>query len=54
MRIGNDWDEILAEEFTKEYYAKLMDFVTEEYENHRVYPPREDVFNALRDRKSVV
>ena len=48
MRIGNDWDEILAEEFTKEYYAKLMDFVTEEYENHRVYPPREDVFNALR------
>lgn len=48
MHIGNDWDLVLAEEYTKEYYADLMDFVAEEYENHRVYPPREDVFNALR------
>lgn len=48
MHIGNDWDLVLAEEYTKEYYAGLMDFVAEEYENHRVYPPREDVFNALR------
>ena len=48
MHIGNDWDRVLAEEYTKEYYAGLMDFVAEEYENHRVYPPREDVFNALR------
>lgn len=48
MHIGNDWDLVLAEEYTKEYYAGLMDFVAKEYENHRVYPPREDVFNALR------
>lgn len=48
MHIGNDWDLVLAEEYTKEYYAELVDFVAEEYENHRVYPPREDVFNALR------
>lgn len=48
MHIGNDWDRVLAKEYTKVYYTDLMDFVAEEYENHRVYPPKEDVFNALR------
>ncbi len=47
MKIGNDWDEILAEEFTKEYYIKLQEFIEEEYKNARVYPPKSDIFNAL-------
>lgn len=47
MQIGNDWDDILSGEFTKEYYIKLREFVRSEYENHRVYPPEADIFNAL-------
>ena len=46
--IGNDWDALLAEEFEKEYYRKLEAFLTEEYANYTVYPPREDIFNAQR------
>ncbi len=46
--IGNDWDSILAAEFEKEYYGKLLAFLAEEYETHRIYPPQPDVFNALR------
>ena len=46
--IGNDWDSILATEFEKEYYGKLLAFLAEEYETHRIYPPQPDVFNALR------
>lgn len=46
--IGNDWDGMLAAEFEKEYYAKLLAFLAEEYETHRIYPPQPDVFNALR------
>lgn len=46
--IGNDWDGMLAEEFEKEYYGKLLAFLAEEYETHRIYPPQPDVFNALR------
>lgn len=47
-RIGNDWDGMLAAEFEKEYYGKLLAFLAEEYETHRIYPPQPDVFNALR------
>ena len=47
-RIGNDWDALLAEEFEKPYYRKLQEFLEEEYQNYHVYPPREDIFNALR------
>lgn len=46
--IGNDWDALLAEEFEKDYYRKLEAFLTEEYANYTVYPPRGDIFNALR------
>ena len=46
--IGNDWDALLAEEFEKDYYRKLEAFLTEEYANYKVYPPREDIFNAQR------
>lgn len=48
IKIGNDWDDVLKEEFEKEYFLKLTDFLKEEYENHSIYPPQEDVFNALR------
>ena len=47
MQIGNDWDDILSGEFTKEYYIKLREFVAGEYENYRIYPPEADIFNAL-------
>ena len=46
--IGNDWDGMLAAEFEKEYYGKLLAFLAEEYKTHRIYPPQPDVFNALR------
>lgn len=48
VNIGNDWDELLKEEFNKEYYLKLRDFLIDEYRNETVYPKKEDIFNALR------
>ena len=48
IQIGNDWDNVLKEEFGKEYFLKLQDFLEEEYEHQTVYPPREDIFNALK------
>lgn len=48
MKISNkSWQEKLSDEFTKEYYLKLMDFLDEEYNNQEIYPAKEDVFNAL-------
>lgn len=45
---GNDWDQLLAPEFEKEYFKKLQTFLTQERANHTVFPPENDVFNALR------
>ena len=45
---GNDWDELLAEEFEKDYYKELAAFLQEEYREHTIYPERQDVFNALK------
>jgi uracil-DNA glycosylase len=47
-KIENQWGDLLAEEFEKEYFKRLMDFVDEEYENRTVYPRRDDIFNALK------
>ena len=48
VTIGNDWDLLLSEEFSKEYYTKLRDFLKEEYSSRRIYPSMYDIFNALK------
>ncbi len=46
--IGNDWDELLADEWEKPYYQKLRTFLINEYRQGPVYPPQQDIYNALR------
>lgn len=50
VHFGNDWDCILKDEFTKEYYLKLREFLKSEYfgKPYPVYPDMKDIFNALR------
>ena len=48
VRIGNDWDELLKNEWEQPYYKALRSFLIEEYRNGAVYPAAEDIFNALR------
>lgn len=48
VHIGNDWDIILADEWQKAYYQQLRAFLKSEYSAHTVYPPMNDIFNALR------
>ncbi len=59
VNIGNDWDEILKDEFQKDYYLKLREFLKTEYRCHTVYPDMYDIFNALKytsfkDTKAVI
>lgn len=48
VNIGNDWDELLAEEFEKDYYLKLREFLKEEYATQSIHPDMFDLFNALK------
>lgn len=48
VNIGNEWDELLKDEFCKEYYLNLRRFLKKEYLTYRVYPDMYDIFNALK------
>lgn len=57
--IGNDWDELLQEEYKKDYFQNMIRFLDMEYRREDVFPPRADVFNALsytsyKDTKVVI
>ena len=45
--LTNDWAKALDGEFKKPYYRELYNFVREEYSKTTIYPPAEDIFNAL-------
>lgn len=46
--IGNDWDDILKDEWQKPYYRQLREFLKKEYSSRRIYPDMHDIFNALK------
>ena len=48
VKFGNSWDPLLQEEFTKEYYLKLREFLKVEYKSRIIYPNMYDIFNALK------
>lgn len=57
--ITNDWADKLKDEYKKDYYKKLFEFVGAEYGSHTIYPPGDDIFNAfhltpLKDVKVVI
>ncbi len=45
--LENDWAPLLEEEFEKEYYEELRQFLKKEYTEHTVYPDMYDIYNAL-------
>ena len=48
IALGNDWDALLEHEWQKEYYLTLREFLKSEYRTRRIYPPMNDIYNALR------
>ncbi|RDI41965.1 uracil-DNA glycosylase [Falsibacillus pallidus] len=47
-RLNNDWDSLLSQEFEKDYFRRLEQFLGEEYETQNIFPAKKDVFNALK------
>lgn len=45
--LENDWAPLLEQEFEKEYYEELRQFLKKEYTEHTVYPDMYDIYNAL-------
>ena len=47
--MNNDWDNVLAEEYNKEYFLKIKEKVRDEYKHKTIFPPANRVFYALRN-----
>jgi uracil-DNA glycosylase len=47
VKIEESWKQRLKDEFQKEYFLKLTDFVKNEYSINTIYPPGGLIFNAF-------
>ena len=47
VQIEASWKDALKEEFEKDYFIKLTEFVRNEYRQHTCYPPGDEIFNAF-------
>ncbi|MBE5749492.1 MAG: uracil-DNA glycosylase [Clostridiales bacterium] len=48
IKITEEWDEILKEEFNSKEYLALREFLKTEYSSHVVYPSMYDIFNSMK------
>lgn len=48
VNLGNSWDNLLTEEFSKDYYLNLRKKLAQEYRTRTIYPAMENIFNALK------
>ncbi len=56
---ANDWQELLAPEFAKDYYHSLRSFLVQEYRTQTIYPDMHEIFSTLqctayKDVKAVI
>jgi len=47
VKIAESWKNFLSEEFEKEYFSNLVNFIKEEYKTQTIFPPAKDVFSAF-------
>ena len=48
IMIGNKWDEILGEEFKKDYFKELVRFLNEAHKTKIIFPEEKNLFSTLK------
>ena len=48
VKITEEWDSVLKEEFSSPEYLALREFLKTEYSNYTVYPSMYDIFNSMK------
>lgn len=49
--LDEEWRDLLKDEFKKKYFIEINNFLTKEYQEKVIKPPRELVFNAFNSTK---
>lgn len=47
IAIRRSWYDLLKDEFSKQYFLDLQEFLRNEYTNYTIYPEEKNIFNAL-------
>lgn len=47
IQLRRSWFDLLKSEFDKDYFKSLQSFLDQEYQNYKIYPSQEKIFNAL-------
>ena len=47
IQIRKSWYDLLKDEFNKDYFKNLQNFLKEEYSEYEIYPSEQNIFNAL-------
>lgn len=46
--INNNWDNILEDEYNKDYFKYIVNFINKEYLEKNIYPPKRSILRALQ------
>ncbi len=46
--INNNWDIVLQDEYKKDYFKNIVDFINDVYNKEIAYPPKKDILRALK------
>lgn len=47
VNIEESWKDVLKDEFEKEYFKELVNFVKQEYSSKKIFPKGKDIFRAF-------
>jgi uracil-DNA glycosylase len=47
LHLNNNWNNVLAKEFDKDYFLRLVEFTENAYQNSICYPKKEHIFSAF-------
>ena len=48
VKFNNSWDDILKDEFNKDYYKNIREFLKYEYSHYKIYPNMNNIFDSLK------
>ena len=47
LKIADSWVQVLHDEFDKDYFKNLVEYVQQEYKEYKCFPPMANIFSAL-------
>ena len=50
--VGNSWDQILEDEYHKDYFKKIVLYINKAYKEREIYPPKNYILPRFNKNKN--